>query len=198
MMENLLTINKTTCKEDMLDLDDFLHQRLAPLVQKVKFQLIHMEGSKRIQEYTRNKIQRATTLLETIDDHRQLQLENITQQYKQHLLDQYEQAFTELSEKYRQLEQLQGDYLADYNLLLDDTVDSLMASIEQLDNCIGDTLDKASEMRHRVHEKFNDFADLAHEQMDHLKAAITSGAKRLLHYEELPVPWRNNMVKRMT
>ncbi|CAO3591255.1 unnamed protein product [Absidia cylindrospora] len=192
MMDNLLTINKTACKDDILDLDDFLHQRLTPLVQKVKFQLIHMESSKRLQDYTRNKIQRATTLLETIDEHWQLlKLENTTSQYKEHILQQLEQAFSELSEKYRQLEQLQGDYF-DYTFL-DDTMDSLMSSIEHMDTCIGDTIDKASEMRHRVHEKFNDFAGMAHEHMDHLKAAIAYGAKRLLNYEELPVPWRNNM-----
>ncbi|KAI8086110.1 hemolysin-III related-domain-containing protein [Halteromyces radiatus] len=191
MMENLLTINKTTYKDEMLDLDDFIRHRLTPLVQKVKFQLYHMESSKRLQDYTRNKIQRATCLLETIDEQwRLLQLENTTSQYKQHILQQLEQAFSELSEKYRQLEQIQGDYF-DYTFL-DDTMDSLMSSIEQIDTCIGDTIDKASEMRHKVHEKINDFAGMAHEQMDHLKAAITYGAKRLLDYEELPVPWRNN------
>ncbi|CAO3586618.1 unnamed protein product [Absidia cylindrospora] len=107
------------------------------------------------------------------------------------MLQQFEQTFSELSDKYRQLEQLQGDYF-DYTFL-DDTMDSLMACIEQMDTCIGDAIDKASEMGNMVHEKFSDFAGVAHEHVDHLKAAISYGSVRLLAYDELPIAWRNNM-----
>ncbi|CAO3616978.1 unnamed protein product [Cunninghamella blakesleeana] len=193
-MENLLTINKTTaCAEEVLDLDDFVQNKLTPLLQKVKFRLSHMESSKRLKDYTRNRIQKATSILETLDKQwNALQLEDNTSQFKQHILQQLEQTFSDLSDKYKQLEQTQN-----FENTIDDTfdsfMDSLMSSIEQMDTCIADTIDRATVVRQRVHNKINDFADMAHEHMDHLKAAISYGAKRLLHYEELPVPWRNNM-----
>ncbi|ORX58310.1 HlyIII-domain-containing protein [Hesseltinella vesiculosa] len=188
-MENLVTINKTACKDDVLNLDDFIHDRLGPLVHRVKFRLLHMESSKRLKDYTRDKVQRTMSMLETLDSEwRLLQLEE-SSSFKQPLLQQLEHAFTDLSEKYRQLEQMQGDYL---ETTFDDAVDALMNSIEQMDTCIADTITKAAEMRQMVHDKFQGFADLAHEHMDHLRQAIAQGAKRLLDYEEIPIPFRGN------
>ncbi|ORZ16517.1 hemolysin-III related-domain-containing protein [Absidia repens] len=191
-MDNLLTIQKTTYEHDILDLDSLLHERMTSLVQKVRAQLLHMKNSKRLQDYTRNKIQHATCLLETIDEHwKLLPFNSTTHQISQHMLQQFEQTFSEVSDNYRQLEQLQENYF-DYTFL-DETMDSLMACIEQIDTCIGDAIDKASVMRNMVHEKFSDFAGVAHEHVDHLKAAISYGAVRLLAYEELPTGWRSNM-----
>ncbi|KAI8062736.1 hemolysin-III related-domain-containing protein [Gongronella butleri] len=188
-MENLVTINKTACKDDVLNLDDFIHERLTPLVRQVKFGLVHMQSSKRLQDYTRDKVQQAMSHLETLDKQwRLLQMEDYST-FKQPFLQQLEHAFSDLSEKYRQLEQLQGDYLEH---TLDDTMDGLMNSIEQMDACIADTLNRATEMRQIVHDKFQGFADLAHEHMDHLRQAVADGAKRLLSYEEIPVPFRGN------
>ncbi|KAI8374620.1 hemolysin-III related-domain-containing protein [Radiomyces spectabilis] len=190
-MENLLTINKTRGCEDALDLDDFFQQRLTPVLQKLKTRLSHFESDskQRLQDYTIDKIKRTYSLLESLDKARQLGWkQSLDHMNSMPLLRQtLEQSLADLTEKYRELETLVAD---DYfEKTLDDTMDAVMFSIEQVDNQISDTFQKASEMRNRVHEKIHDLADMAHDQ---LKKAIAYGAKRLLHYEELPVPWRNN------
>jgi adiponectin receptor len=38
-------------------------------------------------------------------------------------------------------------------------------------------------------------AEVANEQIDKLKDAMSYGTKRLLMYDELPAPWQNNKVK---
>ncbi|KAF7728822.1 hypothetical protein EC973_005448 [Apophysomyces ossiformis] len=193
-MENLLTINKTqgTCDE-ALDLDEFFAERLAPLLQKFKYRLHHFEnslGSGRLQG-TLEKIKKSHSMLETLDkewQHRWQQFNNC--QPSLFLTQTLEQSVADLSEKYRELETLMTD---DYfEKTLEDTIDAMISTIEEVDGRISDALEHAYQMRNRVNETIHDIADMATEQMEHLRQAIAYGAKRLLHYDELPAPWRNN------
>ncbi|KAI9010517.1 hypothetical protein CLU79DRAFT_891238 [Phycomyces nitens] len=195
-MESLLTINKTNVScEEVLDLDTLFRERLAPLLHKFKSRLNDFEDalsddSKRIQDYTLDKIKRTLGIIDTIDQEWSLRRKQHQIQPLPFLMQTLEQSIAELSEKYKELEAIiSEDY---FDNTIDDTMDTVISSIEDIDSRISDALDRASAMRHRVNEKIHDMADRASEQMDSLKNAIAYGAKRLLHYEELPEQWQNN------
>lgn len=213
-MANLLTINSSpgAC-DDTLDIDALFREQLAPLLQKFKYRLSQFEqsvnnDSKRLQKYSRAKIKRAYTLLETLDKewHRRWQMcsvvDNNNRKQQQQtmvfsfLMQTLEQSLADLSEKYHELEATlvkSDDY---FEARLDDTIDAMMTKIEEVDGKISDAIDRAIEMRNKVHEKIHEVAGRASEQMDILKHAMAKGAKQLLHYEELPAAWRNNKVTR--
>lgn len=199
-MQNLLT--STGACDDARDMDTLFRDQLAPLLQKFKYRLSQLEqsvSSKRLQDYTRAKMERAYQALETLDKEWQQRWQDFSlaekKKYQQlsafyHSLD---QSMTDLAEKYKELEQtLMGsdDY---FEKALDDTIDAMMNKIEEIDARISDAVERTLHMRQVVHEKINAVKGLASEHMDHLKHAVAKGAKQLLHYEELPVPWRNNM-----
>lgn len=206
-MENILTIKSGTggC-DDTLDIDALFRDQLVPLLQKFKCRLSQFEqsvndDSKRLQDYSSAKIKRAYEVLEALDKEWHNRWQSCFSADKQHglfpafLTQTLQQSLTDLSEKYRELESTlvrSDDY---FEKTLDDTIDALMSKIEEVDGRISDAIDRAAEMRHKVHEKIHKVAGRASEQMDQLKQAVAHGAKRLLSYEELPEQWRNNKVK---
>lgn len=207
-MENILTIKSGTggC-DDTLDIDALFRDQLVPLLQKFKYRLSQFEqsindDSKRLQDYSSAKIKRAYEVLEALDKEWHNRWQSCSFADKQHglfpafLTQTLQQSLTDLSEKYKELESTlvgSDDY---FEKTLDDTIDALMSKIEEVDGRISDAIDRAAEMRHKVHEKIHKVAGRASEQMDQLKQAVAHGAKRLLSYEELPEQWRNNKVNK--
>ncbi|KAI8145534.1 hemolysin-III related-domain-containing protein [Fennellomyces sp. T-0311] len=201
-MENLLTINSSTgACDDTHDIDTFFREQLAPLLQKFKYRLSQFEhavnnDSKRLHDYSRTKLKRACELLETLDQewhHRWTADKNRLEHHhiRSFVTLTLEQSLQDLSEKYRELELTLVDD-SYFENTLDDTIDAMMSKIEEVDSRISDAIDRAVDLGTNMHETIHKVAARASEQMDHLKMAMTKGALQLLHYEELPVPWRNN------
>lgn len=92
-----------------------------------------------------------------------------------------------LTDKYRELEAMLLSAAEDNHYTLDDTIDAVMSKIEEIDSRISDAIERAAEMGTKMHEKINKAGE-------HVKVAMAKGARQLLHYEELPVQWRNNKV----
>ncbi|KAI9312692.1 hemolysin-III related-domain-containing protein [Dichotomocladium elegans] len=192
-MANLLTINAATgtCDEP-LDMDTLFREQLAPLLQKFKYRLSQFEqsinsDSKRLQDYSRSKLKRVYSLLEELDEewHHRWQACSSFADKKALLVSlkhTLEQSLADITDKYREFE---TTFAATDDYTLDDTIDAIMSKIEEIDSLISDAIDCAAVMGSNLHEKLN-------KASEHLKEAVAKGARQLLHYDELPVPWRNN------
>jgi adiponectin receptor len=212
-MENLLTIQPQSVlsHDEPLDLEDFFKDSLEPLMKKFKYRLSQFEqsvvNSERLQNYTVAKVNKAYLLLESLvqewDERREKALEarrQVLQELDVKLTDTNKyyhiltppdlvSAMTELSKKYHELD-------LDNNVeMIDNTIDTFMIKMEELDGKISDALDRADKMRECVEEKFMVVAGVANEHIDKLKFAMSSTANRLLMYDELPGPWQSNEVK---
>ncbi|KAI9005176.1 hemolysin-III related-domain-containing protein [Phycomyces nitens] len=192
----MLTIQTNTSlhTDESLDMNLFLKQRVGPLLHKFKSRLVLFEqtvnsDSKKFQQYSLYKIQTTYNTLERLEQewhtkslHTKefISMDTITQALDQALMD--------LSECYRELE----TSMIVSNETIDDTIDEMMLRLEEFDGHVADAFLRASQVRDRVNEKLHEMADLASDHMDQIKGAMANGAKRLLHYEELPIPWRNN------
>ncbi|KAL0073055.1 hemolysin-III related-domain-containing protein [Phycomyces blakesleeanus] len=208
-MQDMLAIqsNTTLHTDQPLDMTLFLKQRVTPLLVKFKSRLVLFEqtvnsDSKRFQQYSVQKIQNTYHTLERLEQEWQAKaLLLYTKDYSnqnQHpiiSIDTFaqvlEQALVDLSECYRELETSSALILVS-DETLDNTIEAVMLKLEEFDGQIADCFLRASQVRDRVNEKLHKMADLASDHMDQIKGAVANGAKRLLHYEELPIQWRNN------
>ncbi|KAI7884192.1 HlyIII-domain-containing protein [Lichtheimia hyalospora FSU 10163] len=191
-MANLLTINAAagTCEEP-LDFDTLFREQFAPLLQKFKYRLSQFEqsiSSKRLQNYSRTKLKRAYELLEKLDEewhHRWETACSLAADDKKSMQQALVALEQSLTDKYRELEAMLLSAAEDNHYTLDDTIDAVMSKIEEIDSRISDAIERAAEMGTKMHEKINKAGE-------HVKVAMAKGARQLLHYEELPVQWRNN------
>lgn len=203
-MENLLTIQPQTSlhyDESSLDLEDFFKDSLEPLMKKFKSrfsQYTLVNSSEKIQKYTLTKVNKAYCLLDSLGQEWQERSEKAIE-LKRQLLDfklhdthilttppDLMSAMMELSKKYHELD-LDNDNL-------DDSIDTFLIKIEELDGKISDTLDHVDKIRERLEEKIIKVAGVANEHIDKLKFAMNFGSNRLLMYDELPGPWQSNEV----
>ncbi|KAI9258557.1 hemolysin-III related-domain-containing protein [Sporodiniella umbellata] len=191
-MENLLTIGSRTAlhREDPLDLEVFFKESLQPLMKKFKQQLYNVETAFVCSEnYTLSKINKAYQVMENFAQEWEEALEERRRLLEKDMImasPDLLSAMSELSKKYRELENLSNGEM------LDNTIDAFMIKMEELDGKISDALGKADKMRERMEEKFYEVAGAANGQIDQLKEAMAYGTKRLLMYHELPTPWQNN------
>ncbi|KAG1048412.1 hypothetical protein G6F43_009195 [Rhizopus delemar] len=185
-MENLLTLQPRTVLRHDESLQVFFKDNLEPLIKKFKYRLSQFEIAVVSSEnYTLSKINDAYHLLERLGQEWERALE-ATQHDCVLASPDLMSAMSELSKKYHELEDLNNSER------LENAIDAFMIKIEELDGKISDALGRADKMRERMEEKFHEVAEVANEQIDKLKEAMTFGTKRLLHYDELPAPWQSN------
>lgn len=188
-MENLLTLQPRTVLRHDESLQVFFKDNLEPLIKKFKYRLSQFEIAVVSSEnYTLSKINDAYHLLERLGQEWERALE-ATQHDCVLASPDLMSAMSELSKKYHELEDMNNSER------LENAIDAFMIKIEELDGKISDALGRADKMRERMEEKFHEVAEVANEQIDKLKEAMTFGTKRLLHYDELPAPWQSNKVK---
>ncbi|KAG0746029.1 hypothetical protein G6F57_006627 [Rhizopus arrhizus] len=188
-MENLLSIRSRTVlhHDDSLDFEVFFKDKVEPLMKKFKYRLSQFESAVVSSEnYTLTKINEAYQLLENFVQEWEQALEDTHKRISLEKDNDLMSAVTELSKKYHELDNLNNSDM------LDNTIDAFMIKMEELDGKISDALGHADKMRERVEEKLYEVAEVANEQIDKLKDAMSYGTKRLLMYDELPAPWQNN------
>ncbi|KAI8973888.1 hemolysin-III related-domain-containing protein [Pilobolus umbonatus] len=207
-MENLLTIQPQAVlhHEESIDLEDFFRDSLEPLLKKFKYRLSQFEEvvhSERVRNNYTNKVKDAYHLLENLgqqwEERKERALESrrqVLQELDVKLLDtstviitppDLMHIMTELSKKYHELEH----YSATEDML-DNTIDTFMLKMEEMDGKISDVLNSAEKMYGMIEDKLSQVAGAATEHIDKIKWAVSFGTKRLLMYDELPTPWQSN------
>jgi adiponectin receptor len=186
-----------------IDIEDFVQNRLRPLLQKFKQQLSTFDDpSIALQEFTLSKIRNACAELERFDRGIRPMVDEAiavsiqsAQQHRQTMAVSFvqalDQAMHDLNEKFRELEALSDGYI---EKKVEDTIDATMRQIEEVDGRIAAAFDRAFEVRQRVGDKITEVAGIASGRMDSVKKAVADEARRLLKYDELPIEWRNNAV----
>lgn len=205
-MEQLISIQnntKGTCDDGVIDIEDFVQNRLRPFLHKFKHQLSTFDDpSIALQEFTLSKIRNAYAALEKFDsDIRPMVDEALAasiQSAQQHrhamvfsFVQALEQAMHDLNEKFREIEALSDGYL---EKKMEDTIDATMRQIEEVDGRIAAAFERAFQVRQRVGDKITEVAGIASGRMDSVKKIVADEARRLLKYDELPIEWRNNAV----
>ncbi|CAM0139680.1 inc metabolism membrane protein [Umbelopsis sp. WA50703] len=204
-MEKLIYVNKDSidgCDNlATIDIEDFVQNRLRPLLQKFKQQLSTFDDpSIALQEFTLSKIRNACAELERFDRGIRPMVDEAiavsiqsAQQHRQTMAVSFvqalDQAMHDLNEKFRELEALSDGYI---EKKVEDTIDATMRQIEEVDGRIAAAFDRAFEVRQRVGDKITEVAGIASGRMDSVKKAVADEARRLLKYDELPIEWRNN------
>lgn len=210
-MENLLTIQPQSMLHnngEAMDLEDFFKDSLEPLMKKFKYRLSQFENAVVNSEKIQTKINTAYQLLESLGQQweercqtalearrqilQELDVKLVEKSKYYHIMTPPELVNTmlELSKKYHELD------LDTNSDMFDDTIDTFMIKMEELDGKISDALSRADKMLTRVEEKLMQVAGAATEQIDKLKYAMSFNTKRLLIYDELPGPWQSNQVKK--